>query len=141
MDQAILYKRQHPSESYRTVSDRFDVASSTLQDRVAGTHAAPGKRLHRNLSTAEEDVLLAKIEAYASRGTLLSPQHIKDLAAILASHSMGRNWTSTFLQRHKDRLSLRFYRIQEVARLNADTPETRRAFYSLVSLFQPWRRV
>ena len=32
-------------------------------------------------------------------------------------------------------ISLQFYRVQEVARLNADTPSNRQAFYTLVGPF------
>ena len=41
---------------------------------------------------------------------------------------------TTFLWRHKDQVSLRFYRVEELARLKANTPENRQAFLTLVSL-------
>ena len=136
MDNAVLHKLQHPQESYTTVADRFDVASSTLHDRVTGKHAPPGHRQPRNLSIHHERVLLDKINAYATRGTLLTPGHIGTLAETLSERHLGRNWTSTFLKRHKDEVSSKFYKVQEVARLKADTPTNRQAFYSLVIEFE-----
>ena len=89
----------------------------------------------------QEGILLAKFKDYAERGSLLTPSHITQLVTALAGHSVGRNWTSTFLQRHKNRFSLKFYRVQAVARLNADTPSNMPAFYSFVCLIQrDWSR-
>jgi len=45
---------------------------------------------------------------------------------------LGVNWVSNFVRRRKDVLHSGFYAYQEAARVKADTPETRRAFYSLV---------
>jgi hypothetical protein len=41
-----------------SVVERFNVATSTLYQRLMDTHAAPGVRSHRNLSMAQENVLL-----------------------------------------------------------------------------------
>jgi len=49
---------------------------------------------------------------------------------------LGRNWSSTFNWRHKDELHSGFYAFQEAARLKANTPETRQAFYALVGHFK-----
>ena len=134
MDSALSYKTEHPSESYRTVAELFEVPKSTLQARHRGTHSFRGRDTPRNLSIAQEDVLIDSINTYAERGTLLTPKHVQQLAIRLYGHDIGVNWTSTFLRRHKDRVSSRFYRVQELARLKADTPSNRRAFLTLVSL-------
>ena len=131
----MAYKKQHPEESFSSLSKRFQLPSSTIHDHFIGSHADKGRRAHRNLSVEQEDAIIDKINAYAERGTLLTPQHINELAAALCESPLGRNWTSTFLRRHADKVSSRFYRIQELARLSADTPENRQAFYALVSHF------
>ena len=126
--------RQHPSESYTKLSKRFGVPATTIRNRYSGTHAARGENTARHLSIIQEDTLIGSINAYADRGTLLTPKHVQQLAIRLCNHKLGRNWTSSFLHRHKDRVSSRFYKIQELARLKADTPETRKVFLTLVSL-------
>ena len=133
MDEALEYKRQHPSESYLKLSNRFGIPASTIRDRHHGTHAPQGHNMRRRLSVVQEGVLINTINQYADRGTLLSPKHIHQLAQRLCPDELGQNWTTTFLRRQKDQLSSRFYRTQELARLQAITPETRRAFLSLVS--------
>ena len=134
MEQALEYKRQHPSESYLKLSKRFGIPATTIRNRYRGTHAARGEYTARNLSIIQEDALIGSINAYANRGTLLTPKHVQQLATSLCGHDLGVNWTSTFLRRHKDQVSSRFYKVQELARLKADTPETRKAFLTLVSL-------
>ena len=133
MDAAVAYKLQNPSESISSISKRFKVPSSTLHDRLTNTHSSHDQRLRRNLSSVQEDVLVDKILAYAKRGTLLTPRHITELAQSLCGHQIGKNWTTKFIQRHSNKLSSRFYRVQDAARIKADTPETREAFLSLVS--------
>ena len=133
MDAAISYKRDHPQDSLSSVAARFQVATTTLHDHLTGTHSARGLNTPRNLSLIQEDALLDKINAYAKRGTLLTPGNITQLAKALCNHDLGRNWTTTFLRRHRDRVSSRFYRVQELARLRSDTPSNRAAFLSLVS--------
>ena len=134
MDQAIAYKQEHPGESFSSVSNLFQVPSSTLHDHFKGSHAAEGRHGPRNLSIEQEHALIRKINEYDERGTLLTPKHIKELAIVLCGHDLGRNWSSTFLRRNADMLSSRCYRVQEQARLAADAPEHRQAFYALVSL-------
>ena len=136
MEEAILFKLEHPQAPYSAIADRFQVPSSTLNDRFRSIHPPRGSHGLRNLSVPQERVLLDKINAYADRGTLLTPRHIHTLAEALSERPLGRNWTSTFLRRHKDEVCSKFYRVQEVARLKADTPPNRQAFYSLVNRFQ-----
>ena len=138
MQSALDYKRQHPSESYSMVATRFNVAKSTLQDRHRGTHVARGEKGPRKLSMAQEDALIGSINTYAERGTLMTPKHVQQLAQRLCGTDLGVNWTSTFLRRHKDRVSSRFYKVQELSRLKANTPANRAAFLTLVG---PSKRV
>ena len=136
MDAAIARKHENPQEPILQVAASSHVASSTFHDRLTGKHGPRGEKGSRVLSVEQERVLLDKINDYAERGTLLSPAHITQLATALAGHTLGKNWTGTFLLRHKDSVNSKFYRVQEVSRLNADTPENRQAFYSLVCLIQ-----
>lgn len=84
MQQAIAYNREHPKETFSAVADRFLIPSSSLHDRLMGTHAPPSVHGPRHLSVEQEDALLDKINAYAARGTLLTPFHITQLAAALS---------------------------------------------------------
>ncbi|EIW71701.1 hypothetical protein TREMEDRAFT_28153 [Tremella mesenterica DSM 1558] len=131
MDAAIAYKLANPSESLRKVAGRFEVSHVTLHDRLNNKHAPPGTLIPRNLSIIQEEALIAKINEYAARGTLLTPKHVGVFAQALCDHQLGVNWTTTFLRRHKDQVASKFYRVQEVARLRADTPENRIAFLTL----------
>jgi hypothetical protein len=133
MDQALLEKRTSPHKSVWDIAAAHGIPSSTLHNHLKGTHGQKGCSPLCNLSVIQEEALITKINEYADRGTLLTPRHISELAQALCGHAIGKNWTSTFIRRHKDVLSSRFYRNQEVARLKADTAENRQAFYALVS--------
>ena len=87
---------------------------------------------HSALSIEQERVLVNQISLYASCGTLLTPGHVHELAEALAEQRLGVNWVDRFVQRHRDIIHPNFFAYQEAVRLKADTPETRRAFYSLV---------
>ncbi len=134
MQAAFSEKRLSTQKSYRKVADAFEIPSSTHHDRSTGKHASPGERVHRSLSIPQEDALIEKTNSCANRGTLLTPAHISNLAKALCDHEMGVHWTTRFLSRHKSRVSSKFYRIQEAARLKADNLENRQAFYALVSV-------
>jgi hypothetical protein len=133
LNAALAYRPQHPTMSISAVAREKKVAKSTLAARINGTHAPRGTKSNRNLSVVEEGVIIGKINQYAARGTLLQPRHIRQLAEGICGHQVGENWTSTFLRRHKDEVSSKYYGIQESARVKADTPEHRRAFYHQVS--------
>ena len=133
MDAAIAYKRQHPSESILSISKRFGVPSSTLYNQINKTYASHEDQSRQNLSVNQEEVLVKQILSYAERGTLLTPRHITELTELLSGHHIGKNWTGKFLERHRDVLTTRFYRVQDAARIKADTPKNREAFLSLVS--------
>ncbi|EIW66170.1 hypothetical protein TREMEDRAFT_35394 [Tremella mesenterica DSM 1558] len=132
MEAAITYKKNNPSESLRKVAARFNVSHVTLHDRLNETHLPSGIRTVRRLSVIQEEAILAKINQYAYRGTLLTPRHVRHFAQSLSTATLGINWTSTFLSRHRDRVSSKFYRVQEIARIQANTSENRVAFLTLV---------
>ena len=104
----------------------------TLYHRFKGNQSAPGVNAPRALSHEQEQVLLHQIALFASRGTLLTPSHVHVLAEALAGGRLGINRVSRFVDRRRDAIHSRFFAYQEAARLKADTPETRRAFYHLV---------
>ncbi|EIW66860.1 hypothetical protein TREMEDRAFT_65270 [Tremella mesenterica DSM 1558] len=105
MEAAITYKKNNPSESLRKVAARFNISHVTLHDRLNETHLPSGIRTVRRLSVIQAEAILAKINQYAYRGTLLTPRHVRHFAQSLSTATLGINWTSTFLSRHRDRVS------------------------------------
>ncbi|WVQ70356.1 uncharacterized protein L199_008583 [Kwoniella botswanensis] len=91
-----------------------------------------GERTKRHLSVQQEVALIDKINSYSQRGTHLTPQHIRQLAVAISEEKIGRNWASSFLRRHKEDLSSKYFKIQEASRMKSDTGANRKAFYTLV---------
>ena len=54
-----------PLKTYSTVATRFDIAKATLQDCHQGTHVPRDEKGPCKLSIAQEDAVLASINAYA----------------------------------------------------------------------------
>jgi len=132
VEQAVQQRSLDPSRSLRSFAGE-GIARSTLHDRETGKHAPRGTLGTRLLSVAQEGVLLDKINEGAARGTLLTPRQLHEIAQRITGQRPGKNWGSEFIARHKQKIVAKYFTIQEVARINADTPETRRAFYDLVS--------
>lgn len=133
MAKALQYKHDHPQAKYSEMPGRYGIPATTFRDRFLGIHADRATSATLALSVAMEAALVDKINDYASRGTLLSPKHVHELAEAISGKTLGANWASTFTRRHSHQITSRFWAYQELARLKADTPETRRAFYKLVS--------
>jgi len=113
---ALMFQERH----YKTISTAPIWTGST---------SAP-----RALSNQQETILIEKINAYADRGTLLTPRHVQELAEGLCAHVLGVNWATRFIKRHSDQLTSRFHSYQELARQKPNTLENRTAFYNLASI-------
>ena len=64
----------------------------------------------------------------------MTPKHNPQLEQQLCETILGKIWSYTFLWCQKDRVSSHFYKVQDLARLKANTTENRAAFLTLVSL-------
>ncbi|EIW66698.1 hypothetical protein TREMEDRAFT_74665 [Tremella mesenterica DSM 1558] len=84
---ASLYKKKHPSESFASISLRYNVPKTTLYNRYEGVHSRRGVNVARALSIAQEAKLVLKINNYADRGTLLTPQLVRELAEAAAGRA------------------------------------------------------
>jgi hypothetical protein len=133
MEQALLDKHLSPHKSVREVVAAHGIPPSTLHDHLSGTHGPKGPSPLRNLSPVLEAALVAKINKYADRGTLLIPAHISELARALCGHEIGRNWTSTFLRRYREVFVFSILPHSGDFKARANTVENRRAYYNLVS--------
>ena len=77
----------------------------TLRDHWTATHLSLAETVNQHLSPAQEDALVDKVIDCASRGTLLTPRHIHNLAAAVGGEQIGENWVARFVDYHSDKLS------------------------------------
>jgi len=56
---------------------------------------------NRLLSVVQKSVLLDMVNKAASRGTLLTPRHISELAERLGGKKPGKNWAGNVLKRYR----------------------------------------
>lgn len=64
MDAALMYKKQHPDTSLRSLSTLFNVPKSTLSDRIKSTHDNIDKIEHGCLTHVQEAALVDMIHKY-----------------------------------------------------------------------------
>ena len=129
----IDYKIHNPDTSVRELATLFDLPKSTIYDHLKDHTMQDRYVAHQKLSDVQEKILVAKIDEYASYGTLLGPYHIKELAERICSEELGVNWVSNFLARNRDTFKSDFFSHNDRLRIEADTAEVRHAFYRLVS--------
>ena len=67
---AVQHKHLHPSDSYKSVAEQFQVTKTTLYNHFKGTHQAAGINTPRALSIKQERVSVDKISSYAICGTV-----------------------------------------------------------------------
>ncbi|TYJ58156.1 hypothetical protein B9479_001252 [Cryptococcus floricola] len=135
IDFAVAEKHEHPDKSYqRVVADEFHVPRTTLRSRHSGAHFSLASSAPRHLSEAQEMQLVDKINMFAGRGTLLSTQNVKEYAETICGHSLGRNWVSTFVTRHRRTLVSRYWKYQDKGRFDAASIESLESFFKLLEL-------
>ncbi|CCG85065.1 protein of unknown function [Taphrina deformans PYCC 5710] len=135
MDQfaaAAAYKDDKPSATWQEVSNAFDIPKTTLFGRLTGRHTSHEGAAKKRLSEAQEQVLVSKINQYASFNILLTPREVRGIAELLAGEKLGVNWVSTFIRRKQGELTSRYHGYKDRLRVKANTPDTRRAFHALV---------
>ncbi|ODN97059.1 hypothetical protein I350_08038 [Cryptococcus amylolentus CBS 6273] len=120
---AIEHIKEHPNKSIRQIAREFQVPKSTLANRQRGIHTLRSDGARHILSKVQEEQLIRKINDYASKDTLLTPGHIKELAEKLNGQKVGIHWGDRFIRRHKDRLASCFNGHSEHGRHQANTEE------------------
>jgi hypothetical protein len=91
-----------------------------LHDRFTLTHLNHVTAAPKQLSVAQEEQLIAQINSYASRGTLLTHGHMKQLTKAVTAKELSVDWTSRFMQRHSDRIHSLVFTYCKLSRNEAD---------------------
>jgi len=104
--------------SIRRAAHYFNVPYTTLHQRLRRTPNRVDIRANSHkLTQIEEESLIKWIISIDDRGGALRPSIVREIANLLLSkrgstpiYTVGHNWVRKFIQRHPDRLRLRFSR-------------------------------
>lgn len=116
--------RQFPPVNRQTLRRRF----YGEQDSRAFSNA-----LHRqNLSMEQEETLISHINMLTNRGLPPTSTIVRNLAEEIIHRLVGKNWTSQFIKRHKDRLESVYLRNIDNMRVRAEYAPMFKHFFELV---------
>ena len=86
----------------------------------------------QRLTNSQEEVLIGHINKLTDRGLPPTSQIVRNLAEEIAGSSVGKNWTSDFVQRHKDRLKSLYLCNIDNLQVKAEYAPLFQLFYNLV---------
>src|SRR5450432_1417231 len=129
---------KQPIPNWLGTSKRFQVDRVTLMRRFNGTQQSirlARSETHQCLSIAQEETLIGYINSLSDRSIPSTNQIVQNIAEELIGRPIGKNWTSRFISRYQDRLSLVYLHTIDNKRVKADSILYLESFYSLVSLY------
>jgi transposase-like protein len=117
------------------VARRWGVQRSTLSRRWHGKTASRkevSSTFHQRLTNAQEEVLIDQINKLTVRKMPQTSQIVRNMAEEIIGDVVGKNWTSQFVKRHKDRLTSLYLRNIDNMRAKSEYPPMFAHFYQLV---------
>jgi hypothetical protein len=115
---------------------KYGVHRSTLSRRFRGKTVSRVIFLSQSiqrLNNHQEKVLIRNINRYTSRGIPPTPQIVRNFAEEMIQSSVGKNWVSAFIRRHKDVLMSKYLKCMDSNRFRAEYRPSFEYFYALVS--------
>lgn len=118
--------------SLRKAATIYQVTRQTLANRILGMKTRVKAHEHeRNLTSAQEDVLVEWVKVMGRRGLPLTPTTITDYAAHISGKRVGRSWGTRFIKRHPD-LKVRWTTGLEACRACTLNRHAVREFYDML---------
>jgi hypothetical protein len=121
--------------NYSATARKHSVERTTLAKRHRGqTLSIQGasSEYRQRLTYAQEEALIKQINRLTDRSIPPTSQMVRNLAEELAGSSVGKNWTSDFVRRHRDRLKSLYLRNMDQLRTKSEYAPLFKQFYDLV---------
>jgi Tc5 transposase DNA-binding domain len=137
IEAALAYLDGVDNPNYLATAEMFGVVDTTLHRRhlrITRSIEEDTQERRQALNKAQEDVLLGYIDKLTDKRIPPTPQILKNLAEEIVGRRLGKNWTSDFYIRHKDRISSLYLRPLNRARIAAERHAYFQHFYALVRL-------
>ena len=132
---AIADLANQAKPNYMSIAKKYEVARTTLRNRFLGqqlsTKAAASKYRQR-LTFIQEETLIKHINSLTNRGLPPTSRIVRNLAEEILEGPVGKNWTSDFIKRYKDRLLSIYLRNIDSQRIKAEYAPSFKQFYNLV---------
>jgi hypothetical protein len=135
MEDAIKWKQEHESDSFRSIALQFKVNRTTLsrhwnkQQKSMEEHNA----FHRGkLNLAQEAELVQHIDRLSLRGCPPTHSMLRNFAREISGKSIGKNWSFRFVNRYRKPLNSGFLHALEIARKRSESIHNFKAFFDQV---------
>ena len=135
IDLALKSLSIQDAPNIRGTAREFGVAESTLRNRWKGksvSRAEFNANEKRRLTDAQEAALINQINKLTDRGIPPTAKLVKNFAEEIISDSVGKNWTSDFVRRHKDVLNSVYLKNMDSSRVHSEYAPLFKHFYDLV---------
>jgi len=122
--------------NYRATAKKYEVNYTTLRRRFLrqqSSRQVANAKNHQCLTIAQEKVLIQHINKLTDRGLPPTSGIVRNLAEeIIGGTPVGKNWTASFVRRHRDRLRSLYLRNIDNLRTKADYALLFKQYYDLV---------
>ena len=133
--EAITDWETQESSNYSGTAKKYETDRKTLQRRFLG-ESGPNWRAHLesqgNLTPAQEEVLVDRINTLSARGLPPTPQFVKNLVQKMVQKVVGDHWMIRFVQRHDDTLESIYLDSIDYARRVADNARHFKHYFDTV---------
>jgi Tc5 transposase-like DNA-binding protein len=130
---ALLDTQEKPN--YSAAARKFNLGRTAVTCRFEGktTSRAEANSEYRQLLTiAQEDALIARINNLTDRNMPPTSHMVKNMAEEIRGDEVNKNWTSHFIQRHKDVLKSLYLRNIDNKRASSEYEPMFKLFFDLV---------
>jgi hypothetical protein len=131
---ADLESQEHAN--FGKTAKKWGVDRTTLRRRFNGkqrSHQQFHSQAKQCLSDAQEEALIGQINRLSERGIPPTSRIARNLAEEIVGRSVGKNWHTDFIRRHKERLKSLYMRNIDSKRKKAEYEPSFRLFYELES--------
>jgi hypothetical protein len=133
---ADLESQEKPNVS--ATAKKYDVTRKTLENRWKGNSGPMEEAIstHRQcLTNSQEKALIKLINKLTDRGMPPTSAVVRNLAEEIRGCPVGKNWTASFVQRHRDKLKSLYLKSIDNKRVKSEYPPAYELFYKLVECF------
>jgi hypothetical protein len=138
MEAALASLDAQEKPNYSAAARKFKLGRTAVARRYEGktTSQAEANSEYRQLLTiAQEDALIARINNLTDRGMPPTSHMVKNMAQEIRGDEVNKNWTSHFIQRHKDVLKSLYLQNIDNKRASSEYEPMFKLFFELVKCF------
>ena len=136
IESALDDLRSQEKPNYRATAEKYGVSDTTLGRRFKGQQTSreeANSEYRKCLTTANEEELVVTINRLTDRAIPPISAMVRSFAEEVAGRPVGKNWTSDFVKRYKDRLKSLYLRNIDGLRTKAEYAPMFKLFFDMVT--------